>query len=445
MTGPAVTWRRLFDQFRSGAGLRAQLARGTVQGLLVTTAGIAVGFLVQVAIARMLGVDEFGIYAWVLAWINFLVLISCSGLEGLMPRRLPGYVLEQRFDKARGFLLFSGSWVGGCAIVSALLLFAFAWLSQDRILPGSLYVLAIGILVTPLFALGTLRQSILRALKHVAKGQLLETIVRPVVLLAVAAGLVYLFGVAASAVTAMIAQLCAAALVFVIGGIWVLRALPPEAQHVPSAWERRSWLKEAIPFLAISGATAFSGQVGMLVLGAAGTAADAGIYAAITRIADFALMGIYSVSAIASPLIVEVLKRRDGSGLIQVMKWGARGSFVFAFFAVLGIYFLGDWILVAFGKGFVVGHTALYILLPGVMAWAFAGMSGVLLAMSGHAKLRAAIGWCSAIGNLMICVVAVPKYGVYGAVIGYTMTSVLGALLCLYYCWRHHRIWAGLR
>ena len=312
-------------------------------------------------------------------------------------------------------------------------------------MPGSLNTLAIAILVTPLFALGAIRQAVLRALKHVAKAQLLDAVARPMVLLLIAAGLVYGFGAAATSSIAMIAQLVASAIVFVIGGFWVVKALPPEARHAAPDWEGKSWLKQALPFLAISGASAFSGQVGMLALGAVGTSVDTGIYAAISRIADFALMGIYSLAAIASPLIVEVLKKQDKAGLVQVLKWGARGAFAFSALAVLGFVFLGEWILAAFGKGFVAGHQALYWMLPGVVLWAFAGLSGVLLPMSGHAGIRAAIGWVSAISNLFICLVTVPKFGIYGAAFGYTMSSLLGALLCLFFCWRYHKVWAGLR
>ncbi len=435
----------MLGRLYSGTGMREQLARGTLRGLVVTTLGIGVGFLVQVAIARLLGVDQFGVYSWALAWINFLVLIACSGLDGLMVRRLPAYLIDNHYDKARGFLLFSGYWVGGCALLCGLALYAVAWMSQEHILPGSLVTLAISILVIPLFALASVRQAILRALKHVAKGQLLDAVFRPILLALFAAGLVYWFGFGATSATAMVAQLGASAIVFVIGGYWVVKALPVAARRATPQRDGRAWLQDAMPFLAISGASAVSAQIGMLALGTFGTAADTGIYAAISRIADFALMGIYSIAATASPLIVEVLKKHDTTGLAQVLKWGARGAFAFALLALLGIVFLGVWILAAFGKDFRAGHGALYVLLPGILCWAFAGMSGVLLAMSGHAKTRAAIGWYSAACNLLVCIVWVPKFGIYGAAWGYTLSSLFGGCLCLFFCWRHHQVWAGLR
>ena len=435
----------MIRRFLSGEGLRAQLARGALRGLVVTMLGILVGFLVQVAIARLLGVSEFGIYVWALAWINFLIMISCCGLDGLAVRKLPGYLIDGLWTKARGFLLFSIIWVGAGALLWSLALYGIAWLSQDHILPGSLSTLAICIVVTPLFALGAIRQEVLRALKHVAKAQVLEAIARPLILLLIVAGLVYIVELPASASLAMMAQLCASAIVFIVGGWWVYRALPAEARHAVPERGGKSWLKEAAPFLAISGASAFSGQAGMLTLGAMGTAADTGIYAAVLRIADMAMMGIYSIGAIAAPLIVEALKKQDQTGFVQVLRWGARGSFVFALLTMLGIIFLGDWILAAFGKAFLGGHDPLYLLLPGVLLSAFGGMSGVLLAMSGHAGVRATIGWCSAACNIMVCLVTVPYYGVLGAALGYSVSSALSTLLCLYFCWHYHHVWSGLR
>lgn len=435
----------LLRHFLGGEGLRAQLVRGSLRGLLVSAVAVLVGFGMQVAIARMLGVNEFGIYAWALAWINFLVMISCCGLDGLAVRRLPPYLMDGDWGKARGFLLFSVIWVSGGALLLGLVLYVIAWFLRERILPGSLDTLIICICVTPLFALGSMRQEFLRAMKHVAKAQILESIVRPLLLLMMLAAMVYLFGLTATSALAMTAQLCASAIVFVIGGWWVLRALPSQARRTAPEHDGRLWLKEALPFLAISGASAFSGQVGMLTLGAVGTAQDTGVYAAVLRITDIAIMGIYSIGAIAAPLIVEVLKKQDRAGLANILKWAARGTFGFSLLALLGILVAGEWILAAFGKKFVEGHDTLYIMLPGILMYAFAGMSGILLAMSGHAGTRAIIGWFSACCNLVICALAAPQFGVYGAALGYTVASFASTLLCLYCCWRYLNVWSGLR
>lgn len=435
----------LLQRLQTGSGLRAQLARGALGGLVVSIAGIGVGFLAQVAIARTLGVAQFGVYAWALAAVNSLLLVCCSGLDGLMVRKLPSYLHDGQHGQARGLLLFSGYWIGGSALLAGLGLYVLALVLPTLMLPGSLNTLTVSILVLPLFALGSLRQAVLRALKRVARGQLLEAVVRPVFLVLFVGVLVYLLDDAATASTVMLAQLAASALVFAIGGFWMLKALPAQTKAAVPVWSGRSWLQESIPFLAISGASAVSRQVGMLALGAVGTASDTGIFAAMSRIADFSLMGSYAVSAIAAPLIVEVLKKNDKAGLAQVMKWGTRGSFAFAVAVVLGIGLFGEWILAAFGKGFAGGKEVLYLMLAGQLLWAFAGLSGFLLSMSGHAKVVAVIGWVSAVCNLFICVVFVPRFGAHAAASGYALTWALHGLAGLFYCWRYHKIWAGLR
>lgn len=444
MSGEAHGMRAWLRQLQAGVGVRAQLARGALQGLAVTAVGVAVGFAVQVVLARLLGVNEFGIYSWALAWVNFLVLFACSGFEGLMSKRLPAYLIDRQFGRARGFLLFSALWVGGFALVLSLVVFAIAWMMQARLLPGVLATLALCILVTPLFALGSLRESILRAVKQVFRGQVLEAVVRPLLLAAFTVALVVAASAQADAVTAMVAQGLASFIVFVVGGFWVWRALPAPAREYAPQWQRKSWLVEALPFLAISGASAVSRQVGTLTLGAFGTAADTGIHAAIMRIAELVLMGSFSVAAIAAPLLVEVLKRNDTIGLTQILRWGARGASAFGCVAALVILWLGEWILAAFGKAFPAGEGALHVMLYGTVLGVFAGLSGVLLAMSGQAAVRAAIGWTSAACNLVLCLALVPAYGLHGAAWSFTLAMLVDSVLCLYYCWRRHRVWAGL-
>jgi len=406
--------------------------------------GIGVGFLTQIVIARLLGVYEFGVYSWVLAWVNYLLMVCSFGLDGLMVRNLPSYIIDHQYGKARGFFLFSIYWVGSIGLLAGLVMYSTAWLLQKYILPGSLDVFAISILVVPLFSLASIREAILRALKHVAKGQLLDRILRPLLLALFAAGLVLLFRVTASAATVMLAQLFSSVMVFAVGGYWVLKALPAAVQQAPQSWDGRSWLKESVPFLAISGASAASRQVVLLILGALSTPADVGLYAAISRIADFSLMGIYAVAAIASPLIVEVLKKRDKIGLAQIMKWGARASFAFSCVALLGIVFFSEWILAAFGKDFVAGDGVLYMMLPGPLVLAFSGMSGYLLSMSGHARIIAASGWFSAVSSFLICIIFVPEFGVYAAAVGYTLPTLFEGIVSLYFCWRYHKVWGGV-
>jgi O-antigen/teichoic acid export membrane protein len=243
----------------------------------------------------------------------------------------------------------------------------------------------------------------------------------------------------------MLAQLIASGAVFLVGGRWVLAALPEQARGQPPAWDGWAWLRQSVPFLAIAGSSAVSRQVSLLTLGAMGTAADAGIYAAMMRISEFSLMGTYAVSSIASPMIVELTKNNNHPALRQVTIWGTRATFAFALAAAGGIAFFGDWILAAFGKGFMGGKDVLYILLAGQLIWAFAGLTGYLLAMTGHADVVATIGWISAACNLLTCLVLVPNHGAIGAAWGTGIAWAVQGMLGLYFCWRYHNLWMGLR
>jgi len=435
----------LVGRLRNGSGLRAQLARGAFGGMGAILLGIATGFLVQAAIARMVGAAEFGVYSWVLAWINTLLLVSCSGLDGLVVRKLPAYLIDGAEGRLRGLLRFSGWWSGAVSVVLGTAACVLAWAYSERMLPGALPTLIIGACVLPLFALGSLRQSILRALKHVVKGQILDAVVRPLLLLGCAAIAIFGFGFAGDARTIMTAQLLASLAVFIIGGYWVLAALPRQSPTLADTRDWRVWLREAFPFLAISGASAISKQVGVLLLGSMGTAAETGIYAAAAKIADFSLMGVYAVSAIASPMLVEALKRDNRAAIAQIMRLGTRATFAFAIAVALAIALLGDWVLAMFGKEFTAGTQLVLIILCGQMMWAFAGLSGFLLSMAGHAGSVARVGWAAAIANALVCWYFIPIYGARAAAAGYALMWLVHGVMGIVLCKRHLGVWAGLR
>ena len=49
----------------------APLGRGSVVAYTVYAAGIGVTYFAQLAIARIAGVETYGVYSYVLAWISF--------------------------------------------------------------------------------------------------------------------------------------------------------------------------------------------------------------------------------------------------------------------------------------------------------------------------------------------------------------------------------------
>ena len=58
-----------------------KMIRGTISSFGVTIAGVLSALGLQLTLSRVLGVDQFGIYTYVISWVSLLGLLACLGLN----------------------------------------------------------------------------------------------------------------------------------------------------------------------------------------------------------------------------------------------------------------------------------------------------------------------------------------------------------------------------
>ena len=91
-----------------GSGFEAALARGATAAIVVNVGAAAVALALQILLARVLGVDSFGRYVYVMTVSNFLVLLMPLGLGHTTLRYVPAYSGKMEWGLLRGFLRRSG-------------------------------------------------------------------------------------------------------------------------------------------------------------------------------------------------------------------------------------------------------------------------------------------------------------------------------------------------
>jgi O-antigen/teichoic acid export membrane protein len=354
-----------------------------------------------------------------------LLLFAVNGQDGLLLRHLPVLSKAQQWNKLRGLLSFSTLWVLSLSVVMGLAMWLVAKATSESLPTGALEAFGIGAMIFPIFALANLRQAVLRALKRAWQAELVDSTLRPITLIAVLALVVWWTGITSTASTALWAQLAASLLAMVAGAVLIARALPEEALHIGVCFEIRSWLLQALPFLAIAGANAISRQVGTIMLGSMSTIQETGVYAAMLRIADFLLFGTYTISAIIAPIIAEQFREKQSEALQKAVTLATWMSFTTAFAGALIIVALGKWLTSIYGPGFESGTRVLLILALARVLWAAFGFAGFAMTMTGHALMAARWYWVGAFVNLVGCVVLIPLYNAAGAAIAFLVGSVV--------------------
>ena len=428
----------------SGSGLRAQLLRGGMGSMAVKTLGTLIGFAVAVVLARTLGPDGYGIYAFTLTVVTLLGIPAKAGLPALVTRETAKARHEEDWALMRGLWRWSTRLVVVFSFVISGLLVIGLLLADEAIDPARQGALIIAAGLIPLLALGNLRGAALRGLRKVVLGQLPELVLRPAILLVLMLGLlVFGYWRAPTAELAMLVYVIAAAVAFVIGA-WLLRLYRPKGVKTETGYRFESayWLRAVIPLALISGVQLLNTHIDMLLVGLMLTDAEVGFYRVAVQLASLVIFGLAAINLVLHPYIAGLYAERDFQKLQALATNSARAILLFALPPVFVFVFFGEWALrVIFGDDYTAASLALAILCLGQLVNAAMGSVGALLNMTGHERdtMR---GMAIALGiNIVLNLVLIPLFGIAGAAAATAASFVVWNILL----WRSVWVRLGIR
>ncbi len=396
-------------------GLKAQLLRGAlgVGGLKVISLPLTLA--ASILLARGLGPEGYGQYAFIMAIIALLSLPVGSGLGQLVTREVAKYHHGHDWGLYRGLQRRAHQWVFFGSVAMALVIALLAarnasWAVNDR---WSLLLLAT--LMLPMLGLNALRGATLRGLRKVFYAQVPELLARPGLHL-VMAGCLLLAGILNPA-TALVSQIVATALAFGFGAWFLLRLKPAEVSKVQPVFKHREWGRALLPFTLLAAVGTLNGQIGILALGWLGTDAEVAALRIAQNGAMLVMFSLAIVNQVIGPHITRAHRDGDQRRLQQLSKQSARGALLVALPIGLPLIFLGAPIVgVIFGDDYRDSVTLpLAILAAGQLVNVAFGSVGLFLTMSGFER-DTLFGQIAALTiNAIAAVVLIPPFGAVGA------------------------------
>lgn len=401
--------------------------------LIIKVSDAAFSFLVTVTLARTLGPSGYGSYSYVFAIIMLLAIPAQFGLPSLLVRETAKALARQEWGRMQGVWRWAGKFTGILTVVLVLgtgiaVLFFGKNFSQEK-----LHIMLWGLALVPLLALGELRGAALRGLHRVIEGQIPEQALFPILFFLFIAGGVYLFPVGITPVSAMALQVAAAALAFITGAWLLWRATPTEVHHAAPTYESRQWLMSALPLAFIGGMQLINNRTSILILGMFTDSAQVGIFRVADQMALLITIGLQTINLVVAPQFARLHAMGDIKRLQKLVTVSARISFLMT--ALLGLIFLlfGRGILhIIFGMEFVPAYYPLITMAAGLLISSAAGSVGILMNMTGYEKDTATAMMVGAIGNIILCFILIPVWGMVGAALAETIAlSAWNILLVL--------------
>ena len=412
--------------------LRNLLHRGASGALAVSVVGTALGFVIHVVVARLIGKADYGVYALMLSWIGVLATVAQAGQDTNVVRFLPTYVLRGEWSKAHGLRRGIGFLVLGIAIVMGLVGCTVVYFTRAHHSSEWCATFYIGFAMLPI--LTQLQQSgaVHRAFKRAASSNAYNLIVRPLVLIALLPLLVLIFhrinaplAAAASAIAALVALAASA---------WHLsRAWPSAGTHARPEYRLGEWMRLGVQLSAFSIIWVVGYRVDVLILGGLLGAEDVGPYYAATIMAAVSTYVLNAVNVALGPMIAERYDANDLPGLRAICRRAAHISFAGALVAWILIAALGHWALGLFGRGFESAYVPLLILAAGGALASVFGPVDAILALTKYQKQISLFVLVGVLVNGLTAVVLVPHLGPSGAAIAFALAIIVWRSMAFWY------------
>jgi len=425
------------------SGLRARLALAAISAFSINAAGVGLAFLAQLLAARLLGAENYGIYAYVIAWITVLGLLATLGFEPAILRFAAVYQSSGDLGRLQGAVRYAESRVlaTGVAIAFAGILVAVLLSFRGSQDPALLHSFMIGAAAVPCLALLRVRSSVLRAFGRIAFSLLPDKAAREGTIIVVLGLLGVAFSAPLSAPSATTAFLIGALVGLGLAARWIRQTRPEGLDAVAAQTDERSlWLRTALPLLLVIGSQFVMTRVDVLLLGWLVDTTSAGIFNVASLLAQLVVFPLMAIHALFHPTIATLHHQKEHDRLQELTTTTALWSLLAGFALCVPLFVLGGQILALFGPEFAMGTPVLRILLTAHVAASAAGSIVALITMTGNERLASVMMTVVLAIKIVAGLVFIPRFGLLGAAIVDAASIVAWNLAFGYAAWSRLRL-----
>jgi len=288
--------------------------RGALVSISVRIAAAFVGLGLQILLARLMALEDYGIYVILWTWVGVVGQVGVLGFYDSAARFIPRYGRRDKHTHLAGYLA-----LGFRAVIIGSGLLAVAALAFLFLLPGLVdpaFLLPIGVLALgfPVLSLETYLTGVARGFGWYALSTIPGFILRPVLIM-LGVGIAQLAGITLDAVTVLALVVLASVLVLLVQAL-LLRARLPKAPRPRTSPERRSfWFMASVLMMPAMTAEELFVWIDVLILGFLVPPDQASLYFAAQRSLSLAAFVQYGFMLVAARGFSLSLASADRAGL----------------------------------------------------------------------------------------------------------------------------------
>lgn len=399
--------------------LRSQLVRGGMGIGLLKILSLSLSLLLSVLLARGLGPEGYGQYAFVVALLSVISIPVGPALMQLMIRESADLVARGRENLIYDLFRWANRNAAGLSLSMAVLFGGYAlWKVQwhEGYIADRWFLLLLGIVSLPAFGFNGVRFGLMVGLRRVVLGQLPELFIRPLILLLLCSALLAFGNL--TPVSAIAAFVVGAYVVCLVGGL-LLRKISliqnDESSVDPS--QVQQWRRAWVPFTLLAAASSLNAQIGILMLGWLSSEVQVAAMQVAERGAMLVALSLTVVNLTIGPHITQVFRQGDRRRLQALSGKSARIALLVALPIAIPLIVSGNFIVsFVFGDEYAaISSVPLAILAFGQLVNVAFGSVGLLLIMSGYERDTLYGQLVALVLNPVLGFFLIPSLGAIGA------------------------------
>jgi len=417
----------LFVKEKLGTDSRAEIALGSAMLFGAKVFGALSGYVLAFMLAQRGGAEAVGVFEIAFTFIILLSVVARFGLDGALVRYIGQFGAQQKHGAVRWLYRNSMRFSLVLSLALALTLYVCAPLLQ--VFGGSNLVASLrwAAAAIPFFTLMNMNGETLRGYKRMFAYSYLQQ--GSVIFIAAIIFMAWPFTDAG--IGGVQAFFIASVLIFLLS-IWQMRQQFSQVEPMVSAGiSFNQVLKIARPIFLSSSIFFLISWTDTLMIGYFMNEADVGVYRIAFKVSTLITFTMFAINGIAAPLIAARYHSGDHDGLKGLIHNIGLFNFFMSVPIFLVIVLVPTFLLSLFGAEFGQGREVLLLLCAGQVVFALSGPVMYILTMTQHERTALYIMYVTAAINLLGNAILIPMYGIYGAAIATTASTIIWNLLAV--------------
>lgn len=396
-------------------------------------------FVIAYFLARLLGVEQYGIYILAISFATLIAGIATLGLDSTMVRYIALQVSKKDYEGVRGTIQIG---VGVSFLLSALLSLGLFLLADP--IAGGLFneprlapFFQLFSIIIPFMTLSSVLVNVSRGFKRMDYSSLAENGVLFVTRMVLVGILAIIRLDAYTAVIAFgLSELAVSiSLIYLLRKVFPLKISPSKARR-----NYREIFTFSLPFWLSGILTKFRKNIQTLLLGTLNTVTSVGIFSIASKINLISYIFYKSIIASVKPVLAVLDEEKNWGQIGQLYQTTTRWTFMANLPIFLIMAFFPEELMSVFGESYASGALVLIILAFGELINSGTGICGSIIDMTGRTKLKLvnSMIWVllMSIGNVIL----IPRWGVIGAAVASSFSLAAVNLLRVLQVWYLYRV-----